>query len=147
MKGYIMAAAKQGDTVKIHYTGKLTNGEVFDSSRQRDPFQFTIGSGQVIAGFEQGTIGMEVGQTKTINIPCDKAYGIKNEDLIAVVAKGHLPKDYEPKVGNRLGIHNENGQKIPVVITEVREKEITVDANHPLAGQDLIFELELIEIV
>ena len=142
-----MTCAKNGDTVKIHYTGKLTNGEVFDSSKERAPFEFTIGSGQVIVGFEQGTIGMEVGQTKTLNIPCDQAYGQKNPDLIAIVARGHLPKDYTPQVGERLGIEHESGQKIPVVITEVKEKEITVDGNHPIAGEDLIFELELIEIV
>jgi len=142
-----MSQAKQGDTVKIHYTGKLKNNSVFDSSRSRDPFEFILGSGQVIAGFEEGTLGMKIGQTKTITIPCDKAYGPRNEDLIAVVARGHLPKDLEPKIGQRLGIHNENNQKIPVVITALTEKDVTVDGNHPLAGEDLIFELELVEII
>ena len=142
-----MAQAKKGDTVKIHYTGKLTDNTVFDSSRSRDPFEFIIGSGQVIAGFEEGTLGMDIGQTKTVTIPCDKAYGPKNPDLVAVVARGHLPKDLDPKVGQRLGIHNENGQKIPVVITDLTEKDVTVDGNHPLAGENLVFELELVEIV
>jgi peptidylprolyl isomerase len=142
-----MTQAKQGNTVKIHYTGKLTNNTVFDSSRKRDPFEFIIGSGQVIAGFEEGALGMRVGETKTIKIPCAKAYGPKNQDLIAIVARGHLPKDLEPQIGQRLGIYNENGQKIPVVITEITEKDVTVDGNHPLAGEDLIFELELVEIL
>lgn len=142
-----MTQAKQGDTVKIHYTGKLTNNTVFDSSRERAPFEFIIGSGQVIAGFEEGTLGMKIGEKKTIKIPCAKAYGPKNPDLIAIVARGHLPKDLEPKIGQRLGIHNENGQKIPVIITEITEKEVTVDGNHPLSGEDLIFELELVEII
>ncbi|MFH1061856.1 MAG: peptidylprolyl isomerase [Candidatus Omnitrophota bacterium] len=142
-----MNQAKQGDKVKIHYTGKLKNNSVFDSSRSRNPFEFIIGSGQVIAGFEEGTLGMKVNETKTITIPCDKAYGPKNPDLIAIVARGHLPKDLVPAVGLRLGIHNENGQKIPAIITEITEKEVTVDANHPLAGEDLIFELELVEII
>jgi peptidylprolyl isomerase len=142
-----MRQVKQGDTVKIHYTGKLKNNQIFDSSRKRDAFEFIIGSGQVVEGLEAGTIGMEIGQSKTITIPFDKAYGPKNPDLIAVVARGHLPKDLEPQIGQRLGIYNENDPKIPVIITAITEKEVTVDANHPLAGEDLIFELELVEII
>jgi len=139
--------AKDGDTVKVHYTGTLDDGTTFDSSLEREPLEFTLGAGQVIPGFEEAVIGMQVGQSKTVTIPSEEAYGPYTEERVMVVERDQLPEDLEPEVGQRLQTQGADGRIIVVVVTEVTETTITVDANHPLAGKDLTFEIELVEIV
>jgi peptidylprolyl isomerase len=142
-----MASVKQGDTVKIHYTGKMENGEVFDSSRDREPLEFKLGGGGIIPGFEAAVMGMNPSDTKTVNIPSDQAYGPKMDQLIFEVERTQLPEDMEPQAGMQLGVTNPEGKQVPVWILEVMEKTIKLDGNHPLADKDLIFDLELVEIV
>lgn len=141
-----MTQAKQGDTVKVHYTGKLSDGKVFDSSEGQEPLAFTIGKGRVIQGFESGVLGMEVGEKKTITIPPEEAYGLRNEELVAVINKSDIPSNIDVAVGQRLQIRQPDGQGIPVTMTEVTDESVTLDANHPLAGQELVFDVELMEI-
>ncbi len=141
-----MTQAKNGDTVKIHYTGKLQDGTVFDSSSDREPLKFSIGSGQVIPGFEEAVTGMTVGEKKTALIPCDKAYGERNPSMVMIVDRKHVPADIDPEVGLRLQVGSPSGELIAVTVIEVNDKNITLDANPPLAGEDLTFELELVEI-
>ena len=141
-----MSKVKDGDTVKVHYTGKLENGEVFDSSREREPFEFTVGNKAVIPGFEKGVVGMEVGDTKTIEIPPEEAYGAKQDQLVVEVNKSEFPDDITPAIGQRLQIRQQDGNPIIVTITDLTEDIITLDANHPLAGYTLFFDVELIEI-
>ncbi len=142
-----MAQAKQGDTVNVHYTGKLENGTVFDTSRSRHPLQFTIGKGQVIAGFEQAVVGMNLGELKTTTIPVDQAYGQRRSDMIFTVERKQLPPDLDPKVGQRLELTQIDDQKILVTVAAVTDTMLTLDANHPLAGKNLTFEIELVDIV
>lgn len=137
---------KANDKVRVHYTGTLKNGEVFDSSKGKEPLEFTIGSGQIIPGFENGIMGMKVDETKTIDIPAGEAYGEKREELIQEVAKTQLPAEITPEVGMQLTSQGPNGEPIPLVVTEVTETTITVDANHPLAGKDLVFEVSVVGI-
>lgn len=134
-----------GSTVKVHYTGTLNDGTVFDSSKEREPLEFTIGEGRVIPGFEAAVKDMEIGQCKTVTIPADEAYGQYREDLLVPVEKCHLPQGMEPEVGQKLQMQKANGQMSVVTVAEVDEDKITIDANHPLAGKDLTFELELVE--
>lgn len=141
-----MAQAKKGDTVRVHYTGKLDDQEVFDSSEGRDPLEFTLGTGQVIPGFDQAVEGMIVGEERSVTIPADEAYGPRRENMTATVPRDQFPPGVEPEVGQQLQM-NADGQAIPVRVTEVSAETVTLDANHPLAGQDLTFELELVEIV
>lgn len=141
-----MAQAKQGDTVKVHYTGKLEDGRVFDTSSGREPLSFTIGEGTVIEGFESGIVGMGVGDKKTLNISPDSAYGNRNDELIAVVEKENIPEDIDVSVGQQLQVRQPNGQTINVSVTDVSEENVTLDANHPLAGRDLVFDVEIVEI-
>lgn len=141
-----MAAAKPGDTVSVHYTGKLTDGTVFDSSRKRDPIQFKLGDQQVIPGFEKAVEGMEPGEKTEVTIPADEAYGQRNEEALAAVERSRLPEGLNPEVGQQLQMQGPDGQTMPVRVTEVTDENITVDANHPLAGQDLIFELEVVNV-
>lgn len=141
-----MAAAKQGDTVSVHYTGKLTDGTVFDSSRERDPIQFKLGEQQVIPGFEKAVEGMEPGEKTEVTIPADEAYGQRNEEAVAAVERARLPEGLDPQVGQQLQMQGPEGQAMPVRVTDVDDENITVDANHPLAGKDLIFELELVNV-
>ena len=141
-----MTKAKVGDTVKIHYTGKLKDGTVFDSSREREPLQFNIGSGQVIPGFEEAVTGMTPGEKKTAQIPCDKAYGERNPSMVMVVDRKHVPAELNPEVGQRLELGSPSGELLAVTVIEVNDKNITLDANPPLSGEDLTFELELVEI-
>lgn len=141
-----MAQAKSGDTVKIHYTGRLADGTVFDTSSNKDPLQFTVGSGQVIPGFDEAVTGMTVGETKTAEIPCEKAYGARNDNLIIVVDKKQVPPELKPEVGQRLEVGSPNGELLAVTVIEVDEENVTLDANPPLAGEDLTFEIELLEI-
>ncbi len=141
-----MQQVKKGDTVKIHYHGKLTDGTTFDSSDGRAPLEFEVGSGQVIPGFDDGVTGMAVGEKKTIHIPADQAYGQKQEEMIMEFPKDRFPEDLTPEVGMQLNMSNPQGQSFPVVIVEVLDEVVILDANHPLAGEDLVFDLELVEI-
>ncbi len=142
-----MAQAKAGDTVSVHYTGKLTDGTIFDSSEGREPLAFELGSGMVIAGFDNGITGMAIGEKKTVHIPVEQAYGPVNPDYTAVFPRNEIPADIPYEVGMQLNMHQDGtGQVMPVVVTEVTDTTITLDANHPLAGQDLIFDIELVGI-
>jgi len=141
-----MTTAKQGDTVHIHYSGSLEDGTVFDSSTGRDPLSFTIGSGQVIPGFEEAVIGMATDEKKTVAIPVDKAYGPRNEELVMTVPKDQVPPDLNPEVGQKLQMQGPDNTPVVVEVTEVAEEHIKLDANPPLAGKDLIFDIELVEI-
>ena len=141
-----MQQAKSGDTVKVHYHGRLTDGTTFDTSSGRDPLEFKVGSGQVIKGFDDGVTGMAVGDKKTVTIPVVDAYGPKDDNMVIEFPRQNFPPDMEPQVGMQLNMTNGSGQVIPVVIVEVGEETVTLDANHPLAGQDLIFDLELVDI-
>lgn len=141
-----MAAAKVGDTVSIHYTGKLDDGSVFDSSLEREPLQFSIGGQQVIPGFEQAVIGMNPGDSKTETIVYDQAYGPRHKDMVVTVLREQIPSDFDLEVGQQLQIKNPEGQVIPVMVSEIIEDQVTLDGNHPLAGEDLTFEIELVSI-
>jgi peptidylprolyl isomerase len=143
----MMVQAKPGDTVKIHYTGKLDDGTVFDSSADREPLEFTLSGGQVIPGFEQAVVGMAPGESKTEKIPMEQAYGPYRQEMVIQVNREQLPPDLDPEVGLQLQIQQPNGQAIPVLVTEVTNAKVTLDANHPLAGEDLTFDIELVEIV
>ncbi|HBN77036.1 MAG TPA: peptidylprolyl isomerase [Planctomycetaceae bacterium] len=142
-----MNAAKSGDTVRIHYTGKLEDGTQFDSSEGRDPLEFSLGSGKVIPGFDNAVEGMAVGDRKSVTIPPEEAYGPRHEQLIQVVPRNRLPDGMTPTVGMDLQSQNENGQVMQFSVTAVDEESITVDGNHPLAGKALSFDVELVEIV
>lgn len=149
-----MAQAKTGDKVKVHYTGRLAGGEVFDSSEchesdcgcESGPMEFVIGEGHVIPGFEQAVIGMSQGEEKTVVIPVDQAYGERIDEMVAVVNRSEIPPDLTLEVGSQLEVTQEDGQAFPVLITEVTDTTVTLDANHPLAGKELTFDLKLVEI-
>jgi len=138
---------ENGQKVKIHYTGTLGDGTQFDSSAGRDPLEFEMGAGMVIPGFETGVKDMAVGEKKTIHIPAAEAYGEKREEMVMEFERSKLPEELDPAVGMGLQMQGPQGQPIPVQITAVGEETITLDANHPLAGQDLNFELELVALV
>lgn len=142
-----MQQVKKGDTIRIHYHGKLNNGETFDSSEGREPLEFEVGSGMVIPGFDKGVIGMNVGDKKTVNIPVEEAYGPKNDEMIIDFPKDRFPDDMQAEVGMPLTMSDGSGQNFRVIIKEVKENSVVLDANHPLAGEDLTFDLELVEIV
>ena len=141
-----MTQAKSGDTVRIHYTGTLDDGSTFDSSAGRDPLEFKLGSGQVIPGFDKGVDGMSVGEKKTIHIPADEAYGQMDDRAVQAIPRENIPDDIPLEVGIQLQMQSPTGQVMPVTVTEVSETEVTLDANHPLAGKDLTFELELVSV-
>jgi peptidylprolyl isomerase len=141
-----MAQAKNGDTVTVHYTGKLEDGSIFDSSINRDPLGFTIGEGQVIPGFEEAVVGMDLDETKTVKIPENKAYGPYHEELVAEVDRSQLPADLKPEVGQQLQGRQPDGQVVIATVIGVSESNVTLDANHPLAGKDLTFEIQLVAI-
>ena len=149
-----MTQAKEGDKVKVHYTGRLEGGEVFDSSEcaesecdcESGPLEFTIGQGEVFPDFEQAIIGMIPGESKTFIIPVEGAYGKRDEELVQVVERNEVPTEVTPEVGAWLEVTTENGKQFPVVITEVTDNHVTIDANHPLAGRDLTFDIMLVEI-
>ncbi len=138
---------KKGDKVKVHYHGKLDNGETFDKSEGREPLEFEVGSGMVIKGFDDGVTGMEVGEKKTIHIPFMEAYGPTNLDMVVTMPKDRFPQDMEVEVGMPLVMSDQSGQQFQVVVQEIKDDAIVLDANHPLAGKDLTFDLELVEIV
>ncbi len=149
-----MAQAKAGDTVKVHYTGRLEDGSVFDSSECHDeecgcetgPLEFIIGEGQVIPGFEQAVTGMSIGESKTVTIPVAEAYGDRQDELVAQVPRSDLPPGMDPEVGQQLEVTQEDGSSFPVLVIDVAADSITLDANHPLAGKDLTFDLKLVAI-
>ncbi|MCK0159585.1 peptidylprolyl isomerase [Allomuricauda sp. F6463D] len=142
-----MSKVKESDTVKVHYTGKLTDGQVFDSSLEREPLEIKLGEGQLIPGFEKGLIDMAVNEKKTITIDKQEAYGEVNEALFQKVSKSQLPEDLKPEVGMGLVGANAEGQEQQFRVAKVEEEDIIIDANHPLAGQDLVFDLEVVEIL
>ena len=141
-----MSTAKKGDHVKVHYTGKLTTGEQFDSSSNRDPLAFTVGAGQMIKGFDEAIPGMAVGDKKTINIAPENAYGNTNQDAIIDFPKSNIPEDMKLEKGMKLQLQNQDGQPIPVTVTEIKDEVVVLDANHELAGKELVFDIELVEI-
>lgn len=141
-----MNGVQNGDKVRVHYHGKLRSGETFDTSQGRDPLEFTVGSGQVIPGFDQGVMGMQPGEKKTVEIPVDQAYGPKAEEMMLEFPKTQFPEGMNPEVGMQLGLSDNTGQSHTVRVAEIREESVILDANHPLAGEDLIFDIELVEV-
>ena len=141
-----MQKVKKGDTIKVHYHGKLQDGTTFDSSNGREPLEFEVGSGMVIKGFDDGVTDMAIGEKKTIVIPFAEAYGPINEEMIVEFPKNQFPAEIIPEVGIQLQMSNGQGHTIPVTIIEVKEDTVILDANHALAGKDLTFDLELVEI-
>jgi peptidylprolyl isomerase len=141
-----MQAVKNGDTVRVHYHGRLTDGTTFDSSEGRDPLEFQVGAGMVIKGFDNGVVDMKVGDKRTLNIPVEEAYGAKNDELIMEFPKENIPADLNPQVGMDLQMSNPEGQVFPVKVAAIGSEFITLDANHPLAGEALVFDIELVEI-
>lgn len=141
-----MSKIKNGSTVKVHYKGQLADGSVFDSSEGRDPLEFTMGQGQLIPGFEKALEGLTIGDTTIANIPASEAYGEPNPQMIVEVEKSQLPADLVPEIGLQLQLNQPDGQAIPVRITEIKDELVTIDANHPLAGKDLTFNIEVVEV-
>ncbi len=142
-----MSQAARGDTVRVHYTGKLEDGSVFDTSADRDPLEFTIGAGQTIAGFDEAVVGMETGDSKTTTVPADRAYGARREDMVVAVERERLPNKFQAAVGDRLQTRLDTGQVIEMTILELTDEQVVLDANHPLAGKDLTFDIQLIEVL
>ena len=142
-----MAQAKQGDTVRIHYTGTLNDGTVFDSSQGRDPLEFTLGQGKVIPGFEQAVVGMDLGESRTANIPVAQAYGPRDEKLVMQVDRQQVPADVELEVDDQIQLRRRDGGMAVATVTAITEATVTMDGNHPLAGEDLTFDIELVEIL
>ncbi len=141
-----MEKVKDGDTVKVHYTGSLDDGTVFDSSVNREPLQFTLGKKQLIKGFEDAVLGMSVGETKTVTIQADEAYGTHRDELMIKFNKSDIPSNIALKMGLILQLQSTDGRALPATITEILEDSVTLDANHPLAGKDLTFKIDLIEL-
>lgn len=142
-----MSEAKNGDTVRIHYTGRLTDGTVFDSSQGREPLEFTLGQGQIITGLEKGIVGMTTGDSSTVEVAADDAYGPHDPAQVQNVPRDMIPPEVELQPGAQLGARTPQGQELSLTVVEVGDEEVKVDANHPLAGKDLVFDIELIEIV
>jgi FKBP-type peptidyl-prolyl cis-trans isomerase 2 len=132
--------------VKVHYTGKFEDGTVFDSSEQREPLEFTIGENQVIPGFEQAVMGMNPGESKTVTIPADEAYGPYRPEMVISVHRDEFPDNLAPEIGQRLQVRQANGQVIIVTVTDIEDEQVKLDANHPLAGRDLTFDIQLVDI-
>ncbi|RLE21967.1 MAG: peptidylprolyl isomerase [Acidobacteria bacterium] len=142
-----MTSVKAGDTVQVHYTGTLDNGEVFDSSRDRDPLEFKVGGGMVIPGFDKAVLGLKAGESTTAKLPPEEAYGEIRKELIMPMQKSQIPEDITPEVGMQVMLQAQEGQQIPATITEVNENTIILDANAPLAGKTLNFDIEVVKIV
>ena len=142
-----MSKAKENDKVKVHYTGRLTTGEEFDSSSGSLPLEFTVGSGQVILGFDQAVRGMEINEKKTFTIPAKDAYGSVNHQLIQRIDKSFLPENIDAQVGKELVASDQDGRQMKVTVIQVEDDHIVIDGNHPLAGKDLVFDIKLVEIV
>ena len=141
-----MSEAKKGSVVKVHYTGKLTDDTIFDSSREREPIEFTVGAKQMIEGFDVAVDGMHIGERKVVNIPSDKAYGEVKKEAFITLPKSNLPQDLELKTGMQLEATDPEGRKQILVLSEIKENEVVLDSNHPLAGKELIFDIELVEV-
>ncbi len=141
-----MAVAKKGDKVKIHYKGTLVDGDVFDSSEGKDPLQFTIGSGEVIVGFDEAVMGLEVGEKRSVIVPVEKAYGERKKELVIAVPMNQVPPDLELELGLDLEMGGAEGEILRVKVVEITEDVVTLDANPPLAGEELMFDVELVEI-
>ena len=141
-----MIQAKSGDTVKVHYVGRMDDGTEFDSSRDDDPLEFTIGDGEVITGFENAVIGMSPGDVKTVTIPVDDAYGQYNDEVVAIAGRDQFPEDAELEIGQQYEMRNDKGESVVMTVVDVTDSQVTLDGNHPLAGEDLTFEIELLEI-
>jgi len=141
-----MPRAKNGDTVTVHYTGKLEDGTVFDSSVSRDPLQFTLGEDVLIPGFEQAVLGMSPGESKTAEVSADQAYGPHREEMVVEIDRQEFPPHFQPEVGQQLQIPQSEGRVTRLLVTSVSEQKVTLDANHPLAGRDLTFDIHLLEI-
>ncbi|MFB6232553.1 MAG: peptidylprolyl isomerase [Salinibacter sp.] len=141
-----MAQAQEGDQVQVHYTGKLEDGTVFDESQEGEPLSFTIGEDRVIPGFEEAVTGMEPGDEKTTEVDPEQAYGEHREDMVMEMERGQIPDEVDPEVGQQLQLRLENGQTVPVLITALGEDTVTIDANHPLAGRKLIFDIEVLDV-
>ncbi|MEX1147210.1 MAG: peptidylprolyl isomerase [Sphingomonadales bacterium] len=142
-----MTKAQSGDTVRVHYTGRTDNGQEFDSSRDRDPLEVTLGQGQVIPGFESALVGMDSGDSKTVTIPEAEAYGPRREELVHEVPRSDIPDEIELEPGRQLLAHTPDGNQLQLMVQAVTDTAVTVDANHPLAGENLTFDLEMVEIV
>lgn len=138
-------SVKAGDTVCVAYTGKFENGDVFDTSEGKPPLRFTVGSGNIIQGFENAVIGMREGEKKTVTIPPDDGYGLRNDDLVFDISRKGIPAEMELEVGKVIQLTNQSGQKIPGIISNIGDAAVTIDANHPLAGKNLVFDIEVVE--
>lgn len=141
-----MQQAKKGDLVKVHYTGRLTDGSQFDSSTGREPLEFTVGAGQMIKGFDTGVEGMAIGEKKSITVPPEEGYGLRNEESVIEFPAEQIPADMKLEEGMQLTLQDQDGRPVPVVVAEIRENVVILDANHFLAGKELIFDVELVEI-
>lgn len=141
-----MSIAKQGDRVRVHYTGRLDDGTIFDSSDGGEPLAFTLGEHSLIPGFEEAVVGMETGESRSTRIPADEAYGPRHDHLTVEVDEASFPDDITPEVGQVLQVRGANEEAIPVEVTSVENGKVTLDANHPLAGKDLTFEIQLVEV-
>jgi peptidylprolyl isomerase len=141
-----LAQPQKGNTVAVHYTGRLEDGTVFDSSKDGDPLRFTLGEGQVIPGFEQAILDLEPGQTGTTRISPEEGYGPHRAELIVAIPREQLPPEIQPEIGQHFQLTVDQGNNVPVVVKDVSETSVTFDANHPLAGKTLVFDLELVEI-
>jgi FKBP-type peptidyl-prolyl cis-trans isomerase 2 len=139
--------AKHGDRVKVHYTLKDAKGQVIESSKETVPIEFTIGEGKMIPGFEKGILGIAVNESKTIAIPPEEAYGLHDEKKVFDFERKNAPADFDPRVGDTVKMHRPDGRSVPVTVVAITEKGFLMDANHPLAGKELVFDLELMEIV
>ena len=142
-----MAQAKTGDTVRVHYTGKLDDGRVFDSSLEQEPLEFTIGQDQVIPGFEKAVIGLSPGESTNTSIPTDQAYGERNEDQVMEIERSEFPDDIKLEINQQLQVNEPNGDDLIVTVMEISDSSVTLDANHPLAGHNLNFDIQLVEIL
>jgi peptidylprolyl isomerase len=141
------ATAKTGDKVAIHFTGKLDDGEVFDSSREQEPIEFVVGERTVIPGLDNAVAGMAPGEQRTVHVPSDEAYGPRLKELMVEFPRERIPANFSPEVGQRLQVRTSDGRTMPAVVVNANDAGVTVDANHPLAGKDLTFEIELVELV
>ncbi len=141
-----MAQAKTGDQVKVHFTGKLDDGTVFATSAEAGPIEFALGDGNVLPAIEQAVAGMQPGETKTVHIPSDQAYGPSHSELKQEILKDDLPDDLDPQVGQQLRVDQPDGEPVIVSVADVSDTTVTLDGNHPLAGEDLTFDLELVDV-
>jgi FKBP-type peptidyl-prolyl cis-trans isomerase 2 len=142
-----MPRAKSGDTVRIHYTSRLEDGKLVDSSTSREPVEFTLGAGEVIPGLEKAVTGMAPGESRSAEIPVDQAYGPHRDEMVAVIEREQLPPGLEPVVGQRLAVQHPEGREFRVTVTEVSDTRVTIDANHELAGHAIVFDLKLVEVL